>query len=229
MSYIGRLAMLLRRILYVAGTLLLVPVFSILNGGCTGKYNLPAIPQSNGSSPVISSSNGPLIEVFFLNVSIATVTNGGYVSTIIADNAGNPVTTAAVTLTTPSGSIPVTYAANASSNPPPGMGITNIYGGLYSNATAYAAGQNCSVSVDIGGNIYSSNFTASPASGNVVGGASGVTCTWTNGGNEDLVLVSGNDNLQYGPSPAITSPISSRPPSSSMILREAVTIRSFSC
>ncbi len=193
-----------------AGTLLLVPALVILNIDCSKKYSLPASPSS-GPTPTPTSSigtnpNGPLIEVYFLNVSITGVSTNSYVSAFIEDNLGNPVTTAAVTLTTVSGSIPVTCVGVGSPNPPANMGISNITGGQYYNSTAYTPGQLCTVSVLTGGITYTSSFTASNASGNLSTGSGGVTATYTVGGNENLVEVEGKDTFQVGPVPPITSP-----------------------
>jgi hypothetical protein len=180
------------------------------------EYQLFETIFPSGQSPIRSHRHSNLFHrpqfkraldrSFFLNASIVGVNTGGFVSTFIVDNLGNPVTTAAVTLTTPNGSFPVTFVGVNSSNPPANMGIVNITGGQYTNAVTYTSGQLCSVTVVIGGTTYSSNFTASNAAGNVASGAGGVTCTWTIGGNENLVYVAGADFFQDGPSPAISSP-----------------------
>ena len=175
-----------------------VPILSI---GCSSSNN----PSSPGSG-VTPDSNGPIIEAFLGNIDIPSVNVGVFTSVYIIDNAGNPVTTASVTLVTPGGSYPATFNGVNMSNPPPNSGVTNISGGWYTGSAAYVGGQNCSFKVGIGANTYTGSFTTLNSSAAAVTGSTGVTWTWTGGGNENFVYVNGNDNLQYGPSPAISSP-----------------------
>ncbi len=178
--------------------LVLVPILSI---GCSSGNN-PASP----SGSVTPDPNGPIIEAFVANLDMVSVNVGIFTSVFIVDNAGNPVTTASVTLVTPGGSYPATYTGVSVSNPPPNCGITAITGGHYAGNAVYAGGQNCTFKVGIGANTYTGNFTTVNGSAGVTTGPSGVTFTWTGGGNENFISVIGNDTLQYGPSPAISSP-----------------------
>jgi hypothetical protein len=185
--------------IYTAGAYFLAAVLGVSIMGCPSKTS-PTNPMGN---QVVPNSNGPMIEVFFVNYN----NTYGLALACIQDNAGNPVTNAAVTLTTPNGSFPVTYSSTGSLQTAPNSGITSVNGGIYENpGLAYTPNQNCSFNVVISGTAYSASFTPINASGAVSIGTSGVTCTWSNGGNDDWFTVAGNDVFNDGPpisSPAI--------------------------
>lgn len=195
---------LIIRVILFAGLAPLV----ILNLGCPSKIANPTFPNDliAAPTPVTPNPNGPLIEFFHFKVAITGVNNGEFASLFIVDNNGNPVTTAAVTLNSPTTSFALPYLGVGTSNPPANMGITNINGGEYAGPAIYLAGENYSVNLSFGGTTYTAQYSPINVSATYAGGASGVTFTWAKGGNENAALAVGNDNLQFGPSPAITSP-----------------------
>lgn len=167
--------------------------------------NSPAIPTPTPTATSTPDPNGPIIVAFYTSVN-PYCGAGGFSFIDMVDHSGNPVTTASVTLTTPSGNTTLYYTGPVTVNYPPGSGITNITGGEYQSCVSYLPNQNCSFTVVNGGVTYTSNFdTLNPSSSGVTG-STGVTFTWSNGGNTDIVWVGGNDTAVYG-SP-LTSPYS---------------------
>jgi hypothetical protein len=186
-----------KRFIHSAGAWFLAAILGVSIVGCPGN---PSATNPMGNQ-VVPNSNGPLIEGFFVNYN-----NTSSVAFVcIQGSAGNPVTNAAVSLTTPNGSFPVTYSSIGSLQVPPNSGITSVTGGVYGNlGLAYTPNQNCTFNIIISGTAYSSSFTPINAPGAISTGTSGVTCTWSNGGNEDWFTAAGNDLFNVGP--PITSP-----------------------
>ncbi len=171
--------------------LLLVYLFIV---SC-GSKSSPSSPGSGGGS-----FNGMVIQ--------STIGEGlGTVSpaSVQISYTSSPVTNAAVTLGTPSGSVPVTYFESA----------TLVYQGqtlncadYYSGAYTYTPGSAYTMNVSFGGNNYSMPVTAIGGT-TETSGSSGVTISWTGGGSENIAIVEGTNgstvvDQTYGPS--ISSP-----------------------
>lgn len=180
----------------IAAVFLALTLGSAFLFGCAG--NSPTHP---GSSPtptpgIATNPNGPLIVASF---------GAGGAGVYIMDNAGNPVTTASVTLTFNGVSWPVTYGGITSEDLPASSGITPFTGGYYlATGMSYSPGTVCAFNFVVEGNSYSATFTASNATCGIATGSSGVTCTWAGLVNTPLVVVTGKDRLEFGP--AISSP-----------------------
>ncbi len=185
-----------------APALFLVPV--LLAGlSCTKNYQVP--PLSPASSGVSTNPDGPIIEAFYENYYDQGVLMQDESLVVMADNSGNPITNASVTLVVSGASYPLTYGNNQTLNAPANMGLTNIDGGVYYSPVTYTGGASCAFQVAIGTNHYSCDFTSAQVSAGSVTNSSGVTCTWS-GGNDDTIRVAGNDNFQEGPNPTLHSP-----------------------
>jgi len=163
------------------------------------------------SSPTGSGSggfswNGPLI----LSDIEATSSTAGAVITEIATSTG-PVINAAVTLSYSGGSTGLSYFYSGSYPVTYSGAVTTISLAYYYNSSfAYTAGQPYTITSIFGGSTYSAYTTAvgfpvfSTSSSNLV-------CTWTGGGNEDVITASENISPYttkiFGPS-SLTSPYS---------------------
>jgi len=170
--------------------------------GCPAKNNPnnPAPqPTSTSTTTATPNPNGPLLVGFYLWTDQMGVT-AIQASLLMIDHLGNEITNASATLTTPNGSIPVTYLGEETINFPAGTGVTNFMGAsYYGAATTYIAGQNCAFSVVDAGITYTADFTPINPAASGVTGTSGVTFNWANGGNENFIQVKGNDTLLFGP------------------------------
>lgn len=171
------------------------------------------------SSPTSSSSgrfswNGPLI----LSDIEATSSTAGAAFTEIATSTG-PVTNAAVTLSYSGGSTSLSYLYSGSYPVTYSGAVTTISLAYYYNGSfTYAAGQPYTITSIFGGGTYSAHTTSvgfpvfTPSGSNLV-------CSWTGGGNEDIITatetVSPYTSKIIGPS-SLSSPytISSLPGSS---------------
>lgn len=177
------------------------------------KTHTPTItPTATPTFPAyLTDPNGPLVVGIYQDAwenSVSTVTASLY----IEDHLGSAITGASVTLTTPSsGSHSLNYAGTSTFAPPAGLGVTALTGGYYTaSLSTYDTSGPCTFTVANAGATYISQFVpVNPACSSSAGPSSGVTMNWTNGGNKELVVVTGADNLQYGP--PITSPYAMAP------------------
>lgn len=172
----------------------------------------PAAPTSTFTPVIVPNSNGPHIGVIVgkgTGTTCAGVTNIQGVEVFLADEFGIPITTAAITLFAPSGTVPVPYMSTTGGiNIPPGTGLPSIVGGWYFAAAPYTPGQNYSVNIVIGVSSYAATITAIDGSPNISVGALNVVNTWTGGGNKNLIYIPGGP-YPYGPAlygPPISSP-----------------------
>jgi hypothetical protein len=151
------------------------------------------------------SWSGPII----LSALVPTSGTAGTASTEIGTSTG-PVTNAAVTLSYSGGSVPLSYSLSTSYPVTYSGSVTVLSVAYYSNSSfTYAAGQPYTITAAFGGSTYSANTTAV---GIPVFSTSGsnLVCTWTGGGNEDVISASENTSpyttKTFGP--PLTSPCS---------------------
>ncbi len=163
------------------------------------------------SSPTSSSSggfswNGPIVLSAIESISSGTET----ALTEIGTSTG-PVTNAAVTLSYSGGSVPLSYQASGSYPVTYSGSVTVLSLAYYTNTSfTYTAGQPYTITAVFGGNTYSANTTAVSIPVFSTSG-SNLVCTWTGGGNEDVITAteigSPHTSKIFGPS-SLTSPYS---------------------
>lgn len=168
-------------------SLLLVSLFVI---SCSAKS--PTLPNSGFSGTIIQGVIGEQL--------------GSYSTAMLQiGNTSSPVTNAAVTLVTPSGSVPLTYWTSMS---------MSYQGQVYNSAAytqstyTYTPGGLYTYHVSYGGNTYSLSVTA-VGNTSFNSGSSGVTINWTGGGSENTASVMGfNASTYYSHiyGPSISSP-----------------------
>jgi hypothetical protein len=178
---------------------------------CTKTYTLaPLAAKPTPTATPSPTPLGPIIEAFYFNENLIgpapESTNNGVV--FIQDGAGNPVSTATVAVSLAGTSTSLPYLGNTTPNFPTNIGVTNIYSGEYeATVPSYPAGSACTFTAIFNGTTYTAVCALPAVSGAEAQGTSGVTCSWTAGGNDNFVQVTGADTLQQGPSPVITSPV----------------------
>jgi hypothetical protein len=159
-------------------------------------------PTSSGSGSF--SWSGPII----LTDIEATGSTAGLAFTGIATSTG-PVTNAAVTLSYSGGSAALSYFYNSSYPVTYSSSVTVLSLAYYSNSSfTYAAGQPYTITAIFGGSTYSAHTTTVGFPTFSVSG-SNLVCTWTGGGNEDLIEAEENvspyTTNTFGPS-SLSSP-----------------------
>ncbi len=180
-----------------------------------------AVPPANSSpagtmaaTPLKTSaiqSDGPVIQAIMMAVNTTRGLFG--VSTVyIADNNGNAVTTASVTLAGNGKSVLLSFKGvePSMSGVATLYGVPPITGGIYQSTMGVTIGKNYTFNVKIGGSSYASTIMAINGNPAISSGSSGVTCTWAkNAGNMSLIVVGekGKDNVLWH----IGSPIPNNP------------------
>ena len=161
---------------------------------CSSTSSTPPLSPGSGGSTSISY-NTP--EILATIAKQSTVTNA---AAVMIMTTGSLVNNAAVTLSGPSLSLPLTFFSSASS------GTTFIAYYYSANTWTYSGNQSYTMTVSYSGNNYQSTITSV---GNVVfsPSSSGITISWAGGGNENTAFALGGspyNNYTYGPN--ITSP-----------------------
>jgi hypothetical protein len=159
------------------------------------------------STPAFNWNGEPVILAGIEAVSFTGQLSFAYVA--IGTQSG-PVYNAAVTLSSPSGSVTLSNGTNNKASYPVTYngGVTQLSLGQYlDESITYTGGQAYTITVAIAGNTYTSSVTAFSVPVFTTGSTS-VICTWTGGGNDDYIVAKeisgGVTTVTFGPN--ITSP-----------------------
>lgn len=164
-----------------------------LNSCASSTSTPPLNPGNNGSTSI--TYNTP--EILATIAKQSTVVNA---AEVMLETDTQAAANAAITLTGPSLSLPLTLSSSGSAG---GYYVAYYYS---INNWSYAGNQNYTMTVSYGGHTFASTIT-SVGNVNFATGGSGVTISWVGGGNENTAsAIGGSPYNSYTYGPNIASP-----------------------